>query len=176
MDLIYYPNPILRQSTSSVPIRNEEGIVETFDKSDRSDTLFLKDIVDEMFTLLYKYRGRGLAAPQVNIPYSFFVCILGKDSPTAFVNPRIVGKSKEKIKTSEGCLSIPNITANLNCRYKQVKIEAETVDNRPVEMLLDSYDSVVFQHEFDHLNGITLFQRMGSAQRQLKLNVYKKKL
>lgn len=163
MNIILYPDPILLQPTQPIP---ENGMI---------INISLLDIVNEMTTLLYKLKGRGLAAPQVGLSYRLFICILGRDNLTVFINPEIIGKSEKKIKSLEGCLSIPNITANLNCRYEEIRIRAEDINREPFELLLSSYDSVVVQHEQDHLFQTVLFNRMGSAQRTLKKNVYRKK-
>lgn len=157
--LLYYPNKTLLKPCEPVK-------VEDLDK--------LRPILKEMESILFKEKGRGLAACQVGIPLNMFICLLGADTPQVFINPEISEKSKEQIPSIEGCLSIPDIDVRLNCRYKQVRVKALDEDGQEFSLLLENYNSVILQHEFDHCHGITLFQRMKSAQRELKRNQYRK--
>ena len=156
--LLYHPNKIL--TTACGPIVDFEAA---------------KLILEDMKTILYKNNGRGLSAPQVGHSLRMFIATLGKDSLQVFINPEIYERSIEKIPTKEGCLSLPKIDMNLTCRYKEIRIRALNETGNEFDFLLDGINAVVVQHEYDHLYGITLFQRVGSAQRQLKKAQYKKK-
>lgn len=169
MNLIYYPDPILKIPAERIPERKEgkalisEGV-----------TLDIENISKEMIKIMYREDGRGLAGPQVGLPFQIITCIIGKDEPKILINPEIIAKDPNQVNSIEGCLSIPGIKANLNCRYQQIKVKAETINNKSFEIILDLYDAITVQHEIDHLYGITVFERMGSAQRLMRKKKYKK--
>ncbi len=108
-------------------------------------------------------QGVGLAAPQINVSKRMFV-IIANDSKRihtmALINPVITYKSKEMtyIESGEGCLSVDDeITAPV-LRHETIKVEThyldlQTGDVKFKKMKLSGYISVVFQHEFDHLDG-----------------------
>ena len=98
MEIVHYPHPTLRHQ--SKPVR-------------RVDTE-LREIVREMFRLMYEAEGVGLAANQVDLPLRLFVVNLGtergEDKELVFINPVISGP-KGNDEAEEGCLSIPKVYA-----------------------------------------------------------------
>ena len=105
--------------------------------------------------------GIGLAANQIGINKR--VCVVNVKEPIALINPVIVEKSKEKFPFAEGCLSFPK---------KNVKTERHTwvrvkTDNHKDELYFtaeskdinDAFECACIQHEIDHLDGITMFER-----------------
>lgn len=115
--------------------------------------------------------GVGLAAPQINISKRMF-CIFTYDANDklfkfGFVNPEIIEKSEEIIylPDGEGCLSIPYPTEGIVPRYKTIKVKTKLFDAekktlRSVTMQLSGYLAIVFQHEFDHLDGVLFIDRL----------------
>ena len=105
-----------------------------------------------------KIPGIGLAANQIGINKR--VCIINVKEPIAFINPEIIETSGEVI-VPESCLSFPKKTVTVK-RYRFVTIES---DNHGVVVLGSDGDddnlleSVCAQHEIDHINGITMFDR-----------------
>jgi len=106
--------------------------------------------------------GIGLAANQMGITQRFFS--IGHDSfdvfkkPAILYNARIITASEEQEIGEEGCLSFPNTYYNV---YRAVQIEAEW-QNMKGELnsaTLSGLEARCFQHEFDHINGITFNQR-----------------
>ena len=115
--------------------------------------------------------GIGLAANQIGIDAR--VCVIKVKEPIILVNPEIVEKSKEKFVFLEGCLSFPEKTIK-TIRYKSVKVKA---DNHTSTLYFsvwnddskEGYDkkkylevaleTACIQHEIDHLDGITMFDR-----------------
>ncbi len=108
-------------------------------------------------------QGVGLAAPQINVSKRMFVIIAndGKKMHTmALINPLITYKSKEMtyLESGEGCLSVDDeITAPV-LRHETIKVETHYMDLQTGEvkfqrMKLSGYIAVVFQHEYDHLDG-----------------------
>jgi len=109
--------------------------------------------------------GVGLAAPQINISKRMFAMHVTDFDQTlysfAFVNPKIIKKSQEitYIPGGEGCLSVDRATEGLTPRYSEITIESYVYDIASDEVVhitmdLSGYPSVVFQHEYDHLDGI----------------------
>lgn len=109
--------------------------------------------------------GVGLAAPQINVSKRMFVVFLqdfdDKVMEYAFVNPEIVEKSDALtyLPTGEGCLSVDREVEGLVMRHQEIIIKTKLFDVkeqtlRSVKMKLKGYPAIVFQHEFDHIDGI----------------------
>ncbi len=107
----------------------------------------------------------GIAAPQVNVSKRMFAVHVsdfdGTQYSYALVNPVLKAKGNGIIYVpgGEGCLSVDRITEGLTPRYSSVTFEALSYDIPsgeliPIELYLEGYVGIVFQHEFDHLNGI----------------------
>ena len=109
------------------------------------------------------HRGVGLAAPQVGIPYSVFVMGNPDDPDSIFsvFNPLIVDEaSKDIVLGEEGCLSFPNLYVKVK-RPKSIKARFSGHDGNVGTLKMDGWTARIFQHEFDHLYGIT-FQKRAS--------------
>ena len=158
LPLIFYPDPILSKVCKKIDKVDEE----------------IKKFCDDLIKTMYALGGQGLSAPQVNELRAIFVIRLGEKNHQVFINPNITEFGGEKIKVNEGCLSIPTITANLHCRNENIIIEALNPDGDEIKLMLNGVEAVAAQHEFDHLQGTTMFSRMGQAQRTLKKNKYMK--
>lgn len=103
----------------------------------------------------------GLAAPQLGVHKKVFVMRNPLDDGTviACINPKIIKEYKNKIATyRETCLSVPDTHAITN-RYKMIKVTFITEDGRKVTQLLRDEYAVIFQHEYDHLDGIIMTDR-----------------
>jgi len=108
-------------------------------------------------------RGVGLAAPQCGIPYSVFVMGNPDDPDSVFsvFNPKIVDEaSKDIVLGEEGCLSYPNLFVKVK-RPKSIKARFSGHDGNVGTLKMDGWTARIFQHEFDHLYGIT-FQKRAS--------------
>jgi len=105
--------------------------------------------------------GIGLAANQIGINKR--VCVVNVKEPLVLINPKIVEKSKEQFIFAEGCLSFPNDKIKTK-RYQDIVVEA---DNHKGKLsfsanskdINDAFECVCVQHEIDHLDGITMFDR-----------------
>ena len=105
--------------------------------------------------------GIGLAANQIGINKR--VCVINVKEPLVLINPKIVEKSKEQFVFPEGCLSFPNDKIKTQ-RYVSVVIEADNHEGRlsfsaDSKDINDAFECVCVQHEIDHLDGITMFDR-----------------
>lgn len=118
--------------------------------------------------LIQKYKLRpavGIAAPQINISKRMFAVHVqdldGNLYSLAVINPKITSKSFETtyLPGGEGCLSVDRATQGLTPRSAKITFEAHHLDLQthkiiPITMDLDGYAAIVFQHEYDHLDGI----------------------
>lgn len=151
MNLVYYPDPIL--SVVSEPVR---------------DFGWTTDLATEMLDLMDTHGGIGLAAPQVGINKRLFVAHIANDTIVA-VNPTIITSGEVKY-IDEGCLSIPNVILQIS-RPSIVELRAFDVFGKPFELVLYDLDAAVVQHEFDHISGITILDKVS---RQMKKNSLRK--
>ncbi|WP_025725447.1 peptide deformylase [Acholeplasma granularum] len=124
--------------------------------------------------LVQKYKLRpsvGLAAPQINVLKRMFAMHVqdfdGKLFSYIMINPEITASSKEEtyLPGGEGCLSVDRETSGLTPRYYAIKVKGyhldlETNSAKPLEITLEGYPAIVFQHEFDHLNGVMFTSKL----------------
>ena len=83
--------------------------------------------------------------------------------PTAMINPKIISHTKEQEKGWEGCLSVPNLRG-LVPRYTQIEISYFDRNGQKVQTIYNDFLARVFQHELDHLDGITFVDRISSSK------------
>lgn len=148
-----YPDPILRKVARPV---------ERFDDE-------LKATVRGMFDLMYRSQGVGLAAPQAGLDRRILVLnptgdAAQADSELALVNVTILDRSGPVGIYEEGCLSFPQIYAEVK-RPERCRIRAFTPEGREFEQDYDGFTSRVIQHEYDHLEGVLLVDRMSPADK-----------
>ena len=106
------------------------------------------------------YEGVGLSANQIGISERVFVMILHIETEeiiTCF-NPRIIKKYKDCGWFEEGCLSYPDEIINVS-RPNRIVVKYEDEDKKEHKIKLDGFAARIFQHEFDHLEGIDFTQR-----------------
>ena len=105
--------------------------------------------------------GIGLAANQIGINKR--VCVINVKQPIVLINPKIVKKSAETFIFPEGCLSFPNKHIRVS-RHVSITVEADNCDE-PISFSADSddvndaFECACVQHEIDHLDGITMFDK-----------------
>jgi len=128
----------------------------------------IQDLIDDLLATTKEIDSFGLAAPQVHSATRIFVMAseptpdypdAPQMDPTAVINPRIKVKSQEMVEGWERCLSIPGIRGKVQ-RHKQIEVEYSIRDGRQVNATLDGMLAVIFQHEFDHLDGLVYLDRM----------------
>lgn len=145
--IVEYPDPRLR-------LRNKR--IETFDDN-------LKKLVEEMFDVMYKTDGVGLAAPQVGVNVQLMVFNpegeKGEGEEVVLVNPKVFKSSQKVVLFEEGCLSFPEIYADVK-RPVSIKVDARDITGAKFSVNLSGFPARVFQHEFDHLQGVLFFDRM----------------
>jgi peptide deformylase len=144
---------ILRKKTD--PVKNVKDI-------------YIQNLIDDLIATVVEVNGVGIAAPQVYEPYQIFIIAshpnlrypdAPKMEPTAIINPKINSHSEDLIKDWEGCLSIPGIRG-LVPRYESISVEYTTRNGEREERELTDFIARIFQHEYDHLNGIVFLDRL----------------
>lgn len=129
----------------------------------------LMPVVQQMVATMIGRKGIGLAANQVGLSQRIFVMEMA-DTYQEFVNPVIVESSDEQTR-NEGCLSFPGVRASVK-RFNKIKVKAKTFMGNDIEMDLEGRDAICFQHELDHINGVTFFDQLSP----LKQNMLQKKI
>jgi len=173
-EILEIPNPRLKQVSDRV---------EQFDDA-------LKELVADMFETMYDAPGIGLAAIQVGVPLRVLVIDLQPDDPDAepevctahgdhhhthqptrkeprvFINPEIFELSQELSVYSEGCLSVPEIYAEVE-RPSAIRARWQDVDGQVHEEEMDGLMATCLQHEMDHLEGILFIDHLSRLKRQM---------
>lgn len=159
------------------------------DKILRKKTEPLKDIdfqtikeIKDMFETMRNANGVGLAANQVGLDKSIFVIDISpvegyeKIKPIVMINPKIKSFSDEKVNIEEGCLSIPNLRAEV-LRPAAIQVEYWDTDMKSNILEADEFFARVIQHEFDHLQGTVFTDKVTDAiKKQLKKDLEKIRL
>ena len=130
-------------------------------------------LIEKMTDIMLENKGVGLAAPQVGVPLRLFIISLDqtKDAVKVFINPTVTPIG-ELDAVEEGCLSVPGIHTKIR-RYKKCKVTATDLAGNEFTEEADGLYARALQHESDHIDGMTIADRMGSAakiahRRQLK--------
>jgi len=134
-------NPILRQK--SIPIIS-------FDKK-------LKKTIENMKKTIINANGLGLAAPQVGIHQRIFLIKI-KSNFLVVINPEIINISDKKIIEEEGCLSLPNVWANVS-RPQTITVKFKNIKGQIQIMTFRNLEAREFLHEYDHLEGILFIDK-----------------
>jgi peptide deformylase len=151
--IIQLGNPILRQKAAWVEnIQNDD----------------IQKLIKDLSATVVNANGVGIAAPQVAQSYRLFIVASHPNArypnapemePTAMINPKIIAHSTEVVKDWEGCLSIPGIRG-LVPRYKSIEVEYTDYQGNFQKQELTDFIARIFQHEYDHLDGIIFVDRL----------------
>ena len=147
---------IITEETQLKLICEEVKIVE---EGEKIGAQLLKELTESQ-------NGIGLAANQVGINKR--VCVVNVKEPLVLINPRIVDHSEEQFMFAEGCLSFPGKHVRTG-RHTSVMVEADNHEGKlsfsaDSEEINDAFECACVQHEIDHLDGITMFDRAMVAQ------------
>ena len=106
------------------------------------------------------YEGIGLSANQIGISERVFVMVLNIETEETITcyNPRIIKRYDNNVWCEEGCLSFPDEIINIQ-RPDRIVVKYEDEDKKDHKIKLDGLAARVFQHEFDHLEGIDFTER-----------------
>jgi peptide deformylase len=151
LSIIQYPHPTLRHV--SRPLKRVDAE--------------LRQIIAQMFDLMYQHEGVGLAANQVDLPYRLFVMNPEgdperKELERVYINPVLSGGKGSAVR-DEGCLSIPDIRADVT-RNATIRIQAFDMAGNEIDETLEDFPARIVQHETDHLDGVLFIDRLSPTQ------------
>jgi len=163
LEILTYPNKFLSKPTKPV---------EDIDSR-------IQKIIDDMAETMYDAPGAGLAAIQAGYDKSIIVYdgLPGEVKPSlqVLLNPKIIETEGEIISENEGCLSVPDLRADVK-RSALVLVEGFDREGKPLRFEAEGHLAVVLQHEIDHLNGILFIEHISILKRELYKRRIKKKL
>lgn len=162
-------NPILRQPARQIDHVQDESI---------------QQLIEDLKAEAIASNGVGIAAPQLSESYRLFIVASRPNPrypnaptmiPTAMINPEIIRHSDQVVKAWEGCLSIPGIRG-LVPRYQRIEVEYTTRQGELQRQELTDFVARIFQHEYDHLNGIVFLDRVESTQDLITEQEYQRQI
>ncbi len=166
-DILIEGHPTLRKIAVPVTLPLSDGARKTlYDMLEH-----VKNSQDEIFSKKYDVQPAvGIAAPQIGVSQRMFAMHTTDDDGILhshmFINPTITSFSLEKVflPSGEGCLSVVDKKEGVVPRYKKIKFSAyELFSNGnvlPVSYEFSDFIAVVFQHEYDHLDGILFVDKL----------------
>jgi len=129
-------------------------------------------LINQMMLTVSEAGGVGIAAPQIHQSVRIFIMCSKPNvrypdaplmAPTAIINPEILHYSDEKVKEWEGCLSVPSLRG-LVPRYSQITVRYFDQQGIEQQKELTGFIARIFQHELDHLNGLTFIDQLESTK------------
>ena len=132
----------------------------------------VQELAQTMLFTLEGSNGVGLAAPQIFVSKRLMVVAskptkrypYAPEMPaTVMINPEFIPLSDAMVKDYEGCLSIPSIRA-LVPRYHSIRVSYTDLTGQRLEVNFEGFIARVFQHEYDHLNGLVYLDRVDNNQ------------
>lgn len=161
LDIITLPDPLLRKQSEPVERVDDE----------------LRQLMGDMLETMYEAPGIGLAAIQVAIPRRVIVMDVTRDEedaekdPICMVNPEIITLSDDMRLHEEGCLSIPEFTAEIE-RPGKTLVRYIDRQGSEQEMLCEGLLSTVVQHEIDHMNGVLFIDYLSRLKRDMVIKKF----
>lgn len=165
--IVAYGHPVLRKKCENIPLSQD-----------------VHTIISNMYETMYHAKGVGLAAPQIGLSHRIFIVdstqINDEEKPKdrkepsvkqAFINAEIVELYGDMTSYEEGCLSIPNIYANVE-RPNSVRIRYYDEDFNLQEKEFSGFVARIIQHEYDHIEGVLFIDKI----KPLKKTMIKRKL
>jgi peptide deformylase len=151
--ILHYPDERLREPGKRVPAVTAE----------------LRQLIDDMAETMYAAPGVGLAATQLGEPWQIFVVDCASEGEPSdlrvFVNPEILSL-EGSLTFDEGCLSFPGAREEVD-RAQKVRVKAQDRDGKWFELEAEGLLAVAIQHEYDHLQGVLMIDRLGPLKKRL---------
>ena len=142
----------------------------------------LQKAIDDLIATAIETNGVGIAAPQVSQSDRLFILAsrpnlrypkAPKMEPEAIINPKIIASSDEIVKDWEGCLSVPGIRG-LVPRSASIEVEYSDRNGKLQRREFTDFVARIFQHEYDHLQGIVFLDRVESTMELMSEDEYQK--
>lgn len=131
----------------------------------------VQSLIDDLLVTVADVNGVGIAAPQVYEPLALFIVASRPNlrypdapamEPTAMINPEIVTASTGREEGWEGCLSVPGLRGLVH-RHRRIAVRYLDRRGKLHEKELEGFVARVFQHEYDHINGLLFIDRVKSS-------------
>ncbi len=147
--ITHYPAPVL--ANRALPV---DGIDQTIHR-----------LVEKMTDIMLENKGMGLAAPQVGLGLRLFIISLdgSREKVRAYINPTVIPAGPQE-SVEEGCLSVPGVYTRIR-RYQTCEVSATDLQGTSFTEQAEGLYARCLQHEYDHIEGITIVNRMGQAAR-----------
>ena len=157
LEIVLYPDPFLTKKARAI---TPDEI-----KAGQAGEWSLAELIERMKATMYAAEGIGLAAPQVGVGLRLFLADISKDRSgvQAILNPALT-ELRGSVIEEEGCLSIPGVRAKVK-RSAELKLKGVDPQGKPIEIEATDLLSRVFQHEYDHLDGVLFINRIGMTAR-----------
>lgn len=152
--ILKYPNDKLRKISDAISV-------------DEIPNRKTQTLIDDLIQTLYVESGVGLAAPQIGVNKRIIVVDVG-DGARVFINPKILSASIRKIKSQEGCLSIPGVNGIVR-RHRGLIMTALSCEGKTMRVHATGLLAIVIQHETDHLDGVLFIDKAISFTNPPKL-------
>ncbi|MCT7948739.1 peptide deformylase [Ancylothrix sp. C2] len=144
----------------------------------------IQQLIDNLIATGRQANGVGIAAPQVAESVRLFIVASRPNlryphastmEPTAMINPQIIAHSDEIVKDWEGCLSVPGVRG-LVPRFKTIEVEYFDRKGNKCRQQLTDFVARIFQHEYDHLDGILFIDRVENPEDLISEEEYQKRI
>ena len=156
--IVMFPDPRLR--TLAAP-------VELFDER-------LHALANDLIDTMRAAPGIGITAPHIGVPARIVVLQLpGDPAPSVYVNPAIVWTSEERIRHSEGSVSMPGVSEEIE-RPARIRLRYADLNGAPQEEAAEGLRAVCHQHEIDQLDGVFWLQALSRLKRERLMKRYEK--
>ena len=137
------------------------------DRAQSVDTIdeTIHRLVDKMTDIMIENKGMGLAAPQAGIGLRLFIISLdgSREKVRVYINPTVTPTGQQE-SAEEGCLSVSGIYTRVR-RYQTCEVSATDLEGKSFTEQAEGLYARCLQHEYDHIEGITIVNRMGQASR-----------
>ena len=147
--ITHYPSKVLAEPSKPV------------EKIDDS----IRKLVDKMTDLMIELKGVGFAAPQAGVPLRMFIISIdgSRENVRVYINPTVKGEGPI-IENEEGCLSVPGVYTKIK-RYGKATVAATDLDGKHFTDSGEGLYARALQHEYDHIEGVTIVNRMATVAR-----------
>lgn len=135
----------------------------------------LGSLIENMWATMYNAKGVGLAAPQIGLSIRLFLVDteqiksdedIGQPIKKVFINAQMLDESGENVSYEEGCLSIPDIRADVN-RNEEITIEYYDEAFNLHKETYSGFTARVIQHEYDHIEGVLFTEKLQPLKRRM---------
>jgi peptide deformylase len=125
----------------------------------------IRRLIVKMTDIMIEQKGIGLAAPQAGVPLRLFIISIdgSREKVRVYINPTVKAEGNLE-QNEEGCLSVPGIYTKIK-RYSRASVTATDLDGKLFSEQAEGLYARALQHEFDHIEGVTIVNRLSTTAR-----------